>query len=331
MGVFDLGDDSARVIPGAGRVVEVREPAHFGAELGIAGLSLPLQVSGQAIQPLILGDAHDVTHLVAFTPRQHPPAAKARVAAEDDLDLRPGLAQPLDQQGQNGPGMFGAVDLARAQVADQQLVSAKDIQGQEAVMVVVTVKEAPFLAAMDGIVGGIEVQDQALGHALFGGNELLNDDLVHAPSRFPVGPVFPAAQGGRAGQRHAAAQRGLDRQVAAQCLVVVEVFITQGQSVNPLPQQAQAIVVNTGLAPWILQDPGDRFGQAQATVDLLQQQHAAIGSDVTALKIGFDTAALTGWKLKRFLGTVCHRQNLSDIRLKQLNYIGFIKVLPFYS
>ena len=62
--------------------------------------------------------------------------------------------------------MFGPVDLARSEITDQQLIGAKDIQGQETIMVIVTMKEATFLVAMDGIVRGIEVQDQLFGWGL---------------------------------------------------------------------------------------------------------------------------------------------------------------------
>ena len=55
--------------------------------------------------------------------------------------------------------MFGTIDLARAQVADQQLVLAKNIQRQETVVVVITVEESAFLVSVHGIIGRIKVQD----------------------------------------------------------------------------------------------------------------------------------------------------------------------------
>ena len=52
---------------------------------------------GQAIEALILGEAHDIAHRIVFAPAQHPPTAKATVTAKDDSHLRPGLAQSLNQ------------------------------------------------------------------------------------------------------------------------------------------------------------------------------------------------------------------------------------------
>ncbi len=68
--------------------------------------------------------------------------------------------------------------------------------------------------------------------------------------------------------------------------MVVEVFITQGQGIDPLPQQTQAIMVNARLAARIIQGTCYRFIQTQTAVHLLQQQHTAIRSDIAALEIG---------------------------------------------
>ena len=87
--------------------------------------------------------------------------------------------------------LLGAVDLARAQVTDQQLVAAKDIQWQKAIVVVITMKEPAFLFAMNDIVSGIKVQNQFLRRFFERGNELL-DDFVHAPGGLAVDPVPPA-------------------------------------------------------------------------------------------------------------------------------------------
>jgi hypothetical protein len=42
---------------------------------------------------VVLGQSHDVAHLVFFAPTQQPPPAKTRVTPENDFDLRPRLPQ----------------------------------------------------------------------------------------------------------------------------------------------------------------------------------------------------------------------------------------------
>ena len=60
-------------------------------------------------------------------------------------------------------GVLDGVDVAGPQVGHQQLVAAEDVQRQEAVMIVVAVEEAALLVAVDGVVGGVEVEDQVFG------------------------------------------------------------------------------------------------------------------------------------------------------------------------
>ena len=69
--------------------------------------------------------------------------------------------------------MFGTIDLARPQIADQQLITTEYIQGKKAVMVIVAVKEPTHLTAMYSIIGCIEIKDQ-----LFRGLGIRGDELV---------------------------------------------------------------------------------------------------------------------------------------------------------
>ena len=147
----------------------------------------------QPLQHGIASDADDVSHVVPVAPIQHPVTTEAGVAAEDDADRGPALTHGLDQQRQDGPGMLGSIDLARAQVTDQQLLSAKDIQRQETIVVVIAVEKATFLLAMNGIIGCIKIQDQAFGWATKRGDELIDQDLVETPSRRAIRAILPTA------------------------------------------------------------------------------------------------------------------------------------------
>ena len=89
--------------------------------------------------------------------RQNPLSPRMR-----DPHLRPGGAEPPDQQLQHGAGVLGGVDVAGAEVGREQLVAAEDVQRQEAVMIIVAVEEAALLLAVDAVVGGVEVEDQVL-------------------------------------------------------------------------------------------------------------------------------------------------------------------------
>jgi hypothetical protein len=100
-------------------------------------------------------------------------AAEARITLKNDAHFGPNLTQSLHQQRQDRPGMLGSIDLAGSQITHQQLIATKYIPWQKAVVIVIAVEEATFLAAMDRIIRGIEVEDQLIGWLSKGGNELL--------------------------------------------------------------------------------------------------------------------------------------------------------------
>ena len=52
------------------------------------------------------------------------------------------------------------VDVGAPELRGEQLVAAEDVERQVAVAVVVAVEEAPLLATMQRVVGGVEVEDQ---------------------------------------------------------------------------------------------------------------------------------------------------------------------------
>src|SRR5207245_2398024 len=60
----------------------------------------------------------------------------------------------------------GRVDVGHPQSGTQQVLSAKYVQRQVAVIVVVTVIEAPLLPAIQDIIGGIQIQNDSLRNLL---------------------------------------------------------------------------------------------------------------------------------------------------------------------
>jgi len=132
--------------------------------------------------------------------------------------------------------MLGPIDFARSQVTDQQLLTAEDIQRQEAVVIVIAVEKPAFLLAMHGVICRIEVQDQAFGRPTEGGDELIDQNFMETPGRYPVRAVLPTAEGRGAGQFRVALDGRLQGQIFAQRLVVIEIFIAERQAIQALAQ-----------------------------------------------------------------------------------------------
>jgi len=62
-----------------------------------------------------------------IAPTPQPPAAETAVAADRDLHLRPGGAEPPHQQLEHGAGVLAGVDIAGAEVGDEQLIAAENV------------------------------------------------------------------------------------------------------------------------------------------------------------------------------------------------------------
>jgi hypothetical protein len=70
--------------------------------------------------------------------------------------------------------------------------------------------------------------------------------------------------------------------------MVIEVFVTQDQAINPLRQQLLHRVIHVHRLPGIAKAPGQAGRQTQAGVHLSHQQHAPIAGERAAGKIGHD-------------------------------------------
>ena len=127
--------------------------------------------------------------------------------------------------------MLGGVDLGRPQIGDQQLLAAEHVERQKAVVVVVAMEKAPFLATMHRHVGGVEIEDELLRWCAKGRDKLLDQHPVEGHRGGTIGSMLESAQGRRTRQRRDAIDRGLQRQVVPQLAMVVEIFVTECQAV----------------------------------------------------------------------------------------------------
>jgi hypothetical protein len=82
----------------------------------------------------------------------------------------------------------GAVLVRFAQLGDEHEVSAEDVEWQVAIVTVVPMKKSALLPAVNGIVRGVEVQDDLVRRPVMGIEEELNEEplqragIVHVES-----------------------------------------------------------------------------------------------------------------------------------------------------
>jgi hypothetical protein len=251
-----------------------------------------------------------IVHRVPVAPAHQPPATEARIGPHDDPHARPGLTQPLHQQLENRAAVQRRIDVAGPQVAHQQPVAAEHVQRQEAVAVVIAVKEAAFLFSVHGVMRGVEVQHDLLRRRVVGGDELRHEHAGQAPQRFAVDAVLQSAQRRRAGQRLVGVGRLLGQHrkqgIAAQRGVVVEVFVAQRDAEDALAQHRPLVVHHAGRIARIGQAGGQRVDQPDPPIDLAQQQPAAIRGEPPAAEIRADSLSPETGKQERPAVTLCH-------------------------
>ena len=88
--------------------------------------------------------------------------------------------------------------------------------------------------------------------------------------------------------------------------MVVEVLVTQRESKHALRDQAVERVFDRAGIAKILETGGSTGNDAEAPVDLAQQQRAAIGTDLPAVESGLDTAPADTVEIENRLCTLCH-------------------------
>ena len=177
---------------------------------------------------------------------------------------------------------FPDVHIRRPQLGQKQFPAAENVQRQIAVAFVIAVEEPAFLAAMDGIIGRVEIEDDALGRRCAALEKDADEQpfrraLVHAELAIAVVVclwcVFKPVQRGLSRQHSAigAARFRLARDKAqhgimAQPIMIVEVFKAKRDAMNALGEQRFDRVLDAVLPAAICEAGRDLLGQAEDAV-----------------------------------------------------------------
>jgi len=208
-----------------------------------------------------------------FAPGHDCFTGKTAIAAHDDANL---AAKALANRGhdllERFNGALAGIALAIAQLGKERNVTAKAVQRQVAVGPIKAVKISPFLFAMERIIGGIKIQHDLAAFTCNGFDSTLEEqlfDLIGLGLDFVVSLVdglstqlqtikhrmsgqrfaFIALQKPIASQRIAFAADQCLQRIASQVVMIIEIFVAQYQSVNPLSDQLDHAVLDIALVP----------------------------------------------------------------------------------
>ena len=120
--------------------------------------------------------------------------------------------------------------------------------------------------AVNRVVGRVEVNHQLARRVPVRGNELLHQGLVNPHRPLPFGPLLEPAQRRGTGERRVSLTRRLHHLVVAKHIVVVQIFVSQGQPRHALAHHRRHFVTNLRpLAP-VTKRPRHLRGQTQPAV-----------------------------------------------------------------
>ena len=207
-------------------------------------------------------------------------------------------------------------------------------------MAVVAVEEAALLAPVDLVVGRVDVEHQArrppalprvderLEQHGLQRVRIMADPVVAA--RFATrGRVFKPVQGALPRQRRTVLPMSLElageqrqNRVVPQLVVVVEVFVSQGDAHDALPhQRPNRVFRETGIAVvgeatcHLVQEP-------RRTVDLAEQQHSGIRRDRAPVERGRYPAAPAPLKCEGKRFTLCRHRSSGVVAVKLCAHIN---------
>ena len=282
-------------------VPEVPEPARRPARRHAAAPRTPHLARDLPDKPRVAGNAEHVVHRVRLAPGHDRLAAEAGIPPHQDPHLRPRLADLRDDPDQLVKRALRRVDVRRPQAAAQHMFAAGDIKRQVAVTVVIRVEVAPFLGAVQRVVGRVEIEDDLLGRRAVRLQEQRDQQTVDrrrvggdplvAVARRPVRDAeLEPVERARTGQRMAAvalahpvgagdvaaADGQRQHAVVAQLVVIVEILVPQSDRHDPLRDETVQLVLAALGVAMIREASREPAGHAEHVVGLPQEQRAAV-------------------------------------------------------
>ena len=181
---------------------------------------------------------------------------------QGDLDAGRRLARPEDH---------------RHRLAGGRLV---DVDRQEAAAVIVSMEQRELLAAVDPVLGVVDVEHDAAGHGVEAVAEQLDHGGHHALERGRPGQVLEPAHGRLRAQLRAAlgqpADRHLEGRIGAQGIAVVGILVAGcDQQATEADHLGEPVPDPLGR-PRVLEAAGQALSDAEMAFDLGQQQHATV-------------------------------------------------------
>ena len=218
------------------------------------------------------------------------------VGADQDLHIRPVAADCAHQPAEKGPDLNALRPLRRAQQrGDEATILVENNDRLEAVFVVMGVEQPQLLATMDRIEGVVDVERDPPRHLAERRAVELDQRPGQADERSLLGQIFQPRDGRLRTQvalRGQAFERQLEHRIGAQAGRVVAVLVAGGDHQQPEADDVGNRVHGAAGITRIVDAGGETVGHFEPLLDLAQDQQAAVGRQLPAVKAGDNLFAL---------------------------------------
>jgi len=146
--------------------------------------------------------------------------------------------------------------------------------------------------AVNGVVGGVKVEDQMVRSFEMGSDELLDQRNGHAYQGGSVDPVFEPAERRRRSELRGVvrnfADSELEGRISPQSLMVVEILVSGGDSDDALGEHGFLIVDDQGKPARVGDGSIECVKEAKLLAHFSKQEDAGVRGEPATVKIGDD-------------------------------------------
>ena len=234
------------------------------------------------------------------------------VAAHHDVDRRPAGADMADDMAQHQCDLGAVRGLAGAQDDRHRLGrdGFVDVDRLEAAAVVIGIEQRELLAAVDPVLGVVDIEHDAPGNLLEAVAEQVDHRRHHPLECDCAGQILQPADGRLRAQIGAALgqppDRHLERRIGFERVAVVGVGIARRDQQRPIADHLRQPVPHPLGRARVLDAVGQSLGDAEPLLDPRQQQYPGVRSHPATVESHIHRLAHHRWQTRQNPRSIVH-------------------------
>jgi hypothetical protein len=256
--------------------------------------------------------SQNIFHVVVFTEVKDRRTGVVGISPQKNAHFRPGVSDFFDHPLEDGDDLLSCRSLSWPQHCRYQFAASPfiDVDGHIAVVAVIGIEKSQLLTAVSQIIRIIDIEDYALWRFAVGLDKHIDKHFCNSIKVGARDTVLKAAYGRLTGQCRLIIGQSLSGyfhyRIFPQLFAVISILITAGNLENPLLEKLEKPMFNiTGMAP-VPQGISHFADQTYPVFNLPEEKKSGIGTDLTAIEIGFNFFIGNSFKKEQLFGTIFH-------------------------